>query len=156
MLNAGIMAVLPGLAANGHKIQFGTNYLSHVLLTVLLMPLLERTASFSQCNVRIILVSSHGRLYVPKPQGIRCETLRTNGQSLGPYERYGQSKLALILLAKEAARRYPRITVVSVHPGVVGTNLMDDATGSPHWVRLLGKVAKKVVTSVEQGVRNQF
>jgi NAD(P)-dependent dehydrogenase (short-subunit alcohol dehydrogenase family) len=32
MLNAGIMAVPPGLTANGHEIQFGTNYLGHVLL----------------------------------------------------------------------------------------------------------------------------
>lgn len=156
MLNAGIMAVPPGLTANGHEIQFGTNYLDHILLTVLLMPLLERTASIPQSDVRIILVSSRGHMYVPKPQGIRYETLRTNGHSLGPYERYGQSKLAMILWAKEAARRHPRITVVSVHPGVVNTNLMDNATGSPYWVRLLGKFAKKVVTSVEQGVKNQL
>ncbi|KAL4759296.1 uncharacterized protein BDW70DRAFT_151721 [Aspergillus foveolatus] len=122
MLNAGVMAVPPGLTANGHEIQFGTNYLGN-----------------------IILVSSRGDMYVPKPQGIRYETLRTNGHSLGPYERYGQSKLAMILWAKEAARRYLRITVVSVHPGVVRTNLMDNATGSPCWMRLLGK-----------GVRNQF
>ncbi|KAL3431277.1 hypothetical protein BDV09DRAFT_206843 [Aspergillus tetrazonus] len=144
MLNAGIMAVPPGLTANGHEIQFGTNYLGHALLTVLLMPLLERTASIPQSDVWIILVSSRGHMYVPKPQGIR------------PYERYGQSKFAMILWAKEAARRYPRITVVSVHPGAVSTNLMDNATGSPYWVRLLGKVAKKVVTSVEQGVKNQL
>ncbi|KAL4748722.1 hypothetical protein BDW72DRAFT_205427 [Aspergillus terricola var. indicus] len=137
------MAVPPGLTANGHDIQLGTNYLDHILLTALLMPLLERTVSIPQSDVRIIL-------------GIRYEKLRKNGHSLGPYERCGQSKLAMILWAKEAARRYPRITVVSVHPGVVRTNLMDNATGSPCWVRFLGKVANKVVTSVEQGVRNQL
>ncbi|KAL5050632.1 hypothetical protein BDW71DRAFT_215878 [Aspergillus fruticulosus] len=157
MLNAGIMAVPPGLTANGHEVQFGTNYLGHVLLAMLLMPLLEKTATaIPRSDVRIILVSSHGHMYAPKPQGIRYQTLRANGHSLGPYERYGQSKLAMIVWAKEAARRYPRITVVSVHPGVVRTNLMDNATGSPCWVRVLGKVASKVVTSVEQGVRNQL
>jgi NAD(P)-dependent dehydrogenase (short-subunit alcohol dehydrogenase family) len=119
------------------------------------MPLLKRTASIPQSDVRVILVSSHGHMYAPKPQGIRYETLRTT-DSLGSYERYGQSKPAMILWAKEAARRNPLVTVVSVHPGVVRTNLMDNATGSPCWVKLLGKVANKVVTSVAQGVRNQL
>ncbi|KAL6238784.1 hypothetical protein BDW75DRAFT_236983 [Aspergillus navahoensis] len=153
MLNAGIMATPPGLTANGYEVQFGTNYLGHVLLAILLMPLLEKTvaASIPQSDVRIILVTSHGHIYAPKPQGIRYETLRANGHSLGPYERYGQSKLAMILWAKEAARRYPRMTVVSVHPGLVRTNLMESATGSPWWVRVLGKVASRVVTSVGQG-----
>jgi NAD(P)-dependent dehydrogenase (short-subunit alcohol dehydrogenase family) len=38
-------------------------------------------------------------------------------------ERYGQSKLADILLAKGMAKRYPDIVSVSVHPGLVRTEL---------------------------------
>lgn len=37
-----------------------------------------------------------------------------------------QSKLANILYAAEVARRYPSITAVSVHPGVVSTGLVND------------------------------
>ena len=39
------------------------------------------------------------------------------------WKRYGQSKLANILFAKEMAQRYPSITTVSVHPGVILTDL---------------------------------
>ncbi|MCJ1298737.1 hypothetical protein MMC08_001527 [Hypocenomyce scalaris] len=38
--------------------------------------------------------------------------------------RYGQRKLANILYAAELARRYPNITAVSIHPGVVATDLV--------------------------------
>ncbi|KAL4908806.1 hypothetical protein BDW74DRAFT_187326 [Aspergillus multicolor] len=158
MLNAGIMAAPPGLTVNGYEVQFGTNYLSHILLARLLMPLREKTAtSFS--DARVILLSSYGHNLTPK-DGIIFSSLRTDGASLGPYERYGQSKLAMILWAKEAGRRYPNLTVVSVHPGIVRTNLMAGATGSPCWVRVLwrvlGKAASYALASVEEGVRNQL
>lgn len=42
----------------------------------------------------------------------------------GSWIRYGQSKLANILYASELARRYPSITSVSIHPGVVKTPLV--------------------------------
>ena len=37
--------------------------------------------------------------------------------------RYGQSKLANILFTQELATRYPQITSVSIHPGVILTDL---------------------------------
>ncbi|RDW81502.1 oxidoreductase, short-chain dehydrogenase/reductase family [Aspergillus mulundensis] len=164
MLNAGIMAVPPGLTSDGYEIQFGTNYLGHILLARLLTPLLERTASSSSSssasdppsNPRIILLSSYGHNFTPKPHGIVFSSLRTDGSDLGPYALYGQSKLALILWGKEAAKRYPTLTIASVHPGVVQTNLANGATGSPCWVQVLGKLAYHVLTGVEQGVRNQL
>ncbi|KAJ5612793.1 hypothetical protein N7510_005987 [Penicillium lagena] len=42
----------------------------------------------------------------------------------GPWRRYGQSKLANLLYARELSRRYPDITSVSIHPGVVATNML--------------------------------
>ena len=41
----------------------------------------------------------------------------------GTFERYGQSKAANILFASELARRYPGITSVSCHPGIIKTEL---------------------------------
>ncbi|KAF2804873.1 retinol dehydrogenase 14 [Mytilinidion resinicola] len=157
MLNAGIMAAPPGLTTDGYELQWGTNYVGHALLAKLLLPVLDTTArSKPGADVRVITLSSHGHSLAPKPEGIRFDTLRTPADALGPYGRYGQSKLAAILWARQMAQRYPQFTVTSIHPGVVRTNLMNNATGSPLVVRLLGKVANWVVTPVEQGARNQL
>lgn len=39
---------------------------------------------------------------------------------------YRQSKLANIVYAAELARRYPAITSVSIHPGVIDTGLVSN------------------------------
>ena len=156
MLNAGIMAAPPGLTKDGYELQFGTNFLGHALLAKLLLPLLQSTATTPGADVRIIMMSSHGHMYAPKPEGIRFDILRTTANDLGPYGRYGQSKLAMILWVRQMAKLYPQFTLASIHPGVVRTNLMNNATGSPLVVRLLGKVANRIVTPVDQGVRNQL
>ncbi|KAL2831561.1 short-chain dehydrogenase/reductase [Aspergillus cavernicola] len=156
MLNAGIMAAPPGLTKDGYELQWGTNYLGHALLAKLLIPVLEKTSTIANTDVRIVVISSHGHIYAPKPEGIKYETIRTEADSLGAYGRYGQSKLAMILWAKQAAKLYPQFTVASIHPGIVRTNLMNNATGSPWIIRVLGKVTKNLVTPVDQGVRNQL
>ncbi|KAJ5988034.1 hypothetical protein N7481_003244 [Penicillium waksmanii] len=156
MLNAGIMAAPPGLTSDGYELQFGTNYIGHALFTKLLLPILEKTAAtIPDADVRIVSLSSHGHVYAPK-EGVLFDTLRTDAESLGAYGRYGQSKLAIILWTRQMARKYPQFTLASIHPGVVRTNLMNNATGSPWVIRLLGMVANKVVTPVDQGVKNQL
>lgn len=105
--------------------------------------------------MRIISLSSHGHVYAFN-EGVLFDTLSTDAESLVAYGRYGQSKLAIILWTRQMARKYPKFTLASIFPGVVRTNLMNDATGS-HWViRLLGEVANRVVTLVDQGVENQL
>ncbi|KAJ2899210.1 NAD(P)-binding protein [Zalerion maritima] len=160
MLNAGIMAVPPGLSKDGYEIQFATNHVGHALLAKLLLPALEKTASASQPGVdaraRVVCLSSYGHVSAPKPEGIRFGSLRTEADDLGPYGRYGQSKLANVLWTRQMARLYPQFTFASIHPGVVRTNLMNNATGSSCAVRVLGKVATKLVTPVDQGARNQL
>ena len=156
MLNAGVMAAPPGLTKDGYELQWGTNYLGHALLAKLLRPLLESTAAAPGADVRVVMVSTHGHMYAPKPEGIRFNTVRTTADELGPYGRYGQSKLAMILWVRQMAKLYPQFTLASVHPGIVRTNLMNNATGSSFVIRVLGKGANHVVTPVDQGVRNQL
>ncbi|KAL4971079.1 short-chain dehydrogenase/reductase [Aspergillus stella-maris] len=155
LLNAGIMAVPPGLTKDGYELQFGTNYLGHILLAKLLLPLLQKTATLPNADVRLINMTSRAHNLAPK-EGIKYDTLRTTAENLGPYGRYGQSKLAQILWTREAASHYPNITINAIHPGLVRTNLMGNATGSAWWAKILGKIANYVFTSVEQGVRNQL
>ncbi|KAH6959617.1 chaperonin 10-like protein [Ilyonectria sp. MPI-CAGE-AT-0026] len=54
------------------------------------------------------------------------KNLNTNWENLGTWTCYAQSKLANVLYAAEVARRYPKITAVSLHPGIVGTGLVED------------------------------
>lgn len=170
MLNAGIMATPPGLTKDGYESQFGTNHMGHALLTKLLLPLLTKTATTTDnalkqphlpasavADVRVISLSSDGHSMAPKG-GILFETLKTDAEALGPVGRYGQSKLANVLWARQLARAQPQLTVAAVHPGVVQTQLMERATGVPAVVRGLTRVAvgMNLLTPVDRGVRNQL
>ncbi|KAK1830915.1 short-chain dehydrogenase [Podospora conica] len=150
LLNAGIMAVPPGLTADGYEIQFGTNHLGHALLTKLLLPLLQQSPA-----PRVVVLSSAGHRSWPQGWGLKPGSLRTDASELGAYERYFRSKLANVLFAREMARRYPGVKTVSVHPGIVDTGIVGSET--PWVVTAAIKVFKPlVVRSVEDGVRNQL
>ena len=121
MNNAGIMATPLAETDEGYESQFGTNHMGHALLTRLLMPTLLKTAEEEGSDVRIVNLTSEGHNLAPRPQGILFDGAELKKQ--GPWTRYGQSKLANILFAKELASRYPNITSVAIHPGVVSTGL---------------------------------
>jgi NAD(P)-dependent dehydrogenase (short-subunit alcohol dehydrogenase family) len=118
--NAGVMAMPYSRTAEGYEIQFGTNHMGHALLTKLLLPVLLATAQSPGADVRIVNVSSMGHYMAPKGGIIYDQAVL---EQHGTWRRYGQSKLANILHAKELAARYPSITSVSLHPGVIITDL---------------------------------
>ena len=120
--NAGVMALPPGLTEQGYEIQFGTNHVGHALFTHLLMPRLLETAQKPGADVRIVNLSSMGHQLASK-EGIVFNELKTTMEPRITWTRYGQSKLANILFTKELAKRYPSITSVSVHPGVIKTDV---------------------------------
>lgn len=151
--NAGIMAVPTQMTKDGYESQwqvtnyvpfpsfgcdilsnhliFKTNYLSHWLLTRLLLPLLLSTAASSPAGiVRVTNVSSVGHKQWAPSVGIDFEDI--NQTKSGPWSRYGQSKLGNILHSKELLRRYGpggselqlgdgEIWTASVHPGNIDT-----------------------------------
>ena len=63
-----------------------------------------------------------------------------------PFPAYGAAKSANILFAAEAARRWPDITSVSFHPGVVRTNF-----GAGRIIRLYYRYAPFLVTPEKAG-----
>ncbi|KAL9123059.1 MAG: hypothetical protein Q9187_000386 [Circinaria calcarea] len=155
MCNAGIMAVPPGLTEDGYEVQFGTNHLGHALLIKHLLPTLLQTAEEPHSDVRIILLTSLGFRGHPKG-GIVFKDLRTTQDTgaFGSWIRYGQSKLANILYANELARRYPNITSLSIHPGVVETDLVGSlgfANKAFVYVANMGKLLKPA-----EGAYNQI
>lgn len=120
--NAGVMAVPPSLTDEGFEVQFGTNYIGHAVMLHLLRPLMLRTINLPDGgDVRVVVLSSWGHTMHP-PGGIQFDKLHTADAGT-KWQRYGQSKLADILLAKGMAKHYPQITSVAVHPGLVRTEL---------------------------------
>ncbi|OBT56117.1 hypothetical protein VE04_04154 [Pseudogymnoascus sp. 24MN13] len=154
--NAGIMAVPTDVTEDGYEIQFGTNHLGHALLSKLLLPMLLETAETPGADVRIVTLTSLSHSWTPKG-GIKFETLRTPQLEESNVAKYGQSKLANILHSQELARRYPSITCVSVHPGMVETGLSKPMRRKHLWVRMFeATIGSLIGVSVEQGVLNQL
>lgn len=157
-LNAGIMATPAGLTADGYESQFGTNHVGHFLLTKLLLPTLLTTAKLPSADVRVISISSIGHIFAPW-SGIVFESLRTPMWPWLSLIRYGQSKLANILFAKELHRRYndEGITSVSLHPGTVNTELYRSVI-SNWWGlgRLIDTLRGVVCVTIEEGAKGQL
>jgi len=113
--NAGVVALKRTITSDGFESQIGINHLGHFLLTNELLDLLQRAP-----QGRIINVSSGahkaGRIHFDDPN-------LTRGYNVA--KGYAQSKLANILFTNELARRLTgtRVTVNSLHPGAVATNI---------------------------------
>lgn len=147
------MAKPPALTTDGYELQFGTNHLGHALLIKKFLPLLERRKSEGG-DARIVILSSQA-LHMHPRGGIIFDDLKTTQSSLlfGGWRRYGQSKLANMVYARELSARYPDILTMSIHPGVVATDLVGDSgvfNKALIQVSQFGKVLKP-----EQGAYNQ-
>lgn len=154
ILNAGIMATPPEKSATGHDLQLATNHIGHFLLTKELIPLLEKTAAEPNSDVRVITLSSEAYSLSPSVDKI-METEKLS--AAGPWERYGASKAANILFAAELARRHPSLTSVSLHPGMIKTDLWkhDDQSHSlmKYFMLVVGPFIYK---TPEEGAHNQL
>lgn len=117
--NAGIMACPYSTTKEGYEVQFGTNHMGHALLTKLLLPTLLQTAA-THGDARVVTLSSAGHA-ISVPGGLIFDQQKLEQQ--GTWKRYGQSKLANLLFARELAERHPQLTSVSIHPGVIFTDL---------------------------------
>jgi NAD(P)-dependent dehydrogenase (short-subunit alcohol dehydrogenase family) len=127
------MATPPGKTEQGHEIQFGTNHVGHHLLTQRLLPILEKTAALSGSDVRVITLSSLANEQAPPIETmLDMEKLCATGK----WTRYGASKAGNILFAAELARRYPALTSVSVHPGIIKSDLWNSVNENNALIRI--------------------
>lgn len=122
--NAGVMALPYSKTSSGHEIQLGTNHLGHAALTKLLLPTLLSTAEESSSDVRIVNLSSLGQFFsymLPFSKGLVLDA--NAARNIPTFARYGSAKLANLLHARGLAERYPQITAVACHPGIIDTGL---------------------------------
>jgi NAD(P)-dependent dehydrogenase (short-subunit alcohol dehydrogenase family) len=159
MNSAGVMALAPGLSTEGYEIQFGINHVGHALFTKLLMPTLLKTAEIPGSDVRVIFVTSQGHMFAPK-EGVAFKDLKTTQEKITSqpsWGRYGQSKLANILYAAELARRYPAITSLSVHPGVVRTGLKEKSVYDSSIYKVIQEsILPLLYVPIDVGIKNQL
>lgn len=152
--NAGVMALPPGKTEQGHEIQIGTNHVGHHLLIKLLLPTLERTAAMPGSDVRVVTTSSVAHDRAP-PLETMLDTEKLCGT--GTWTRYGASKVANILFAAELARRYPTLTSVSVHPGIIKSDLWKSTNENNPLLRFgLMVIGPLTLQTIQTGAHNQL
>jgi NAD(P)-dependent dehydrogenase (short-subunit alcohol dehydrogenase family) len=116
--NAGVMTPPQrDTTTDGFELQFGSNHLGHFALTAHLLPLL-RAADRARVVSLSSLAARGGRIHFDDPQFEKSYT---------PMRAYGQSKLAVLMFARELDRRSKEagwgIVSNAAHPGLTKTNL---------------------------------
>ena len=128
--------------------QIGTNHFGHFLLTNLLMPLVKRAAP----GARILNVSSMAH----EPGVMQWDDVNWKETSYSSIKAYSQSKLANVLFTTELARRGEGsgVTVYSLHPGVIATDLGRHArdTFGPLGACIMA-LSKPFIKTVESGAQ---
>jgi NAD(P)-dependent dehydrogenase (short-subunit alcohol dehydrogenase family) len=155
--NAGIMATPSSVTKDGYEAQWQVNYLAHWLFTYILMPKLLETSKMpgvTRGGVRIVNLSSIGHLNAPS-DGIHFVDTSLKDIDGSGMQRYGQSKLANVLHTANLHAAYGpnsqsatdgkgEVWTITVHPGLVETNLADGANDLPKWMTLGVGVALKL------------
>jgi len=143
--NAGGVSTERRQTADGIEQTFAVNHLGPFLLTNLLLDVLEKSAP-----ARIVNVASTGHYRGT----LDFDDL---GFAKGGYwvmRAYSRSKLANVIFTRDLARRLAgkNVTVTSLHPGAVATNIW---SGAPAWSKPLLAVAKRffMITPEEGGAR---
>lgn len=104
------------ITSDGIEMQIGVNHMGHFLLTNLLLDLLKISTPS-----RVVVVSS-----LAHTRGEINTSDLNSERNYEPGTAYNQSKLANVLFSRELSRRLEGsgVTVNSLHPGIVDTELM--------------------------------
>lgn len=112
--NAGVYMTTRRVTKDGLEMTLAVNFISHFLLTNLLLPLLKKSR-----DPRVVSISSVAHM------GGRIEFDNLNGERhFDAYHAYANSKLANALFSTELARRERWLCSNSLHPGVIDTKLL--------------------------------
>jgi NAD(P)-dependent dehydrogenase (short-subunit alcohol dehydrogenase family) len=140
--NAGVFEPHRRLSADGIEMTFAVNVVAPFLLTELLLERLRQSAPSRIVNVCSAMHAS---------ASLDIDDLQFEGRRYGMTRAYGQSKLALLMVTKELARRLrgTEVTVNAVHPGFVASNL--GRLGGP--VGMSWRLMRPLMISPEEGAK---
>jgi len=129
--NAGVLLETLERTPEGHERTWATNVLGPFRLTARLLPQLTRSGS-----ARVINVASTAHRNADADFRLGTVQARDPGAFDG-FLAYARSKLALIVLTRKLAARYPprRVVVHSLHPGIVATSLPAGPGRVSDWMR---------------------
>jgi NAD(P)-dependent dehydrogenase (short-subunit alcohol dehydrogenase family) len=122
--NAGVVVRERRLTADGHELIWQTNFLSHFLLTRLLLPVLKASP-----KPRVVNVSSGGH----HSGRLGWDDLEL-AKGFRGFRAYCNSKLAQVLFTRELARREPAVAVHALHPGAIATGIWRAAPALVQWI----------------------
>lgn len=141
--NAGVYLTKRRVSGDGMEMTFAVNYLARFLLANLLLDTLKRSAP-----ARIVDVAGayhkKGTIAFDDLQGEKSyDGARANAQS----------KLANVLFTYELARRLQDtgVTANCLHPGAVGTGLVEKDPNYPSLLRFVYRLSKPFMKSPEKG-----
>ena len=117
--NAGVMTPPKrDTTADGFELQFGSNHLGHFALTAHLLPLLRADDGARVVSLSSLAARQNAHIHFDDPQFAK---------SYAPMHAYRQSKLAVLMFARELDRRSQEagwgIVSTAAHPGLTKTNL---------------------------------
>lgn len=140
--NAGVFLPKRTETEDGFETTYQVNYLSHFLLTQLLLDDLKKSAAGRIINLSSS-VYSVGRFDANNLQSEKKFSV------LGTY---AASKLFMLMFAEELAKRLlgTRVTANAVHPGVVRTPMMSSAPGA---FRILSYLSMPFSVSPQKGAQ---
>jgi retinol dehydrogenase 12 len=113
--NAGVMMTPAGVTKDGYETQIGINVVGHYLLAKTLEPITSRQVWVSS--------KAHEMSGAKRFDFDYFTNFTVASSKYSSMLQYQQSKLGDILLAKEFPKRNPKLEAVSLHPGVINTNL---------------------------------
>ncbi|CAN5916124.1 SDR family oxidoreductase [soil metagenome] len=121
--NAGIIANERSVTADGLELTMAVDHIAPFLLTELLLPRLE--ASATSAPSRVINVASIAHTRGKAGTDFQLES------NWSPYGAYAFAKLANVMHAMELAERHDptKLVAYSLHPGTIGTKLLRQGFG---------------------------
>jgi len=143
LLNAGVFPNTKRFTKDGFELGWGVNYLSQLLMLHLLIENKKIAA-----GGRIVMVSST----VHTSGKINMDDLEQKQSKFKSIPYYANNKLAQVLMMKALETRLSAasITINSLHPGVIATNIARDM---PKWVQWMFRLFFK---SPEQGAQTSI
>lgn len=152
--NAGAHFKERGLTTDGIERHFAVNHLGWFLLTNMLLDTLKASAPARIVNVASEAMADSREIKVGKikPVPLDLDDLQAE-RGFESMRVYGRSKLAMVMCGYALARRLDgsEVTVNALHPGLVGTNIVDDI--SPGWARPFLGLIKRFLLTPEEGAQ---